>query len=244
LDLHAGLALTGLAADARQLVNKARSEASEYRSFYGSEIPGRVLADRLAGHVHTNTLYWHSRPFGCAVLVASYDAEEGPQLHAIEPSGVCYVSGICIFQLAALRAESMVRLCVYVRHAHFCSFVCCVDFPFSLFPSLSSLCAQRYFATAVGKSKQGSASELEKLDFSKLTVAEGVKHLARILFKLHDEVKDKALDVELSWVCDASKRLHVTVPDDIAQEAIRLAKESKKKEEMEDDDDDDDEKKA
>jgi len=192
LDLHAGLALTGLAADARQLVNKARSEASEYRSFYGSEIPGRVLADRLAGHVHTNTLYWHSRPFGCAVLVASYDAEEGPQLHAIEPSGVCY----------------------------------------------------RYFATAVGKSKQGSASELEKLDFTKLTVAEGVKHLARILFKLHDEVKDKALDVELSWVCDASKRLHVTVPDDIAQEAIRLAKDAKKKEEMEDDDDDDDEKKA
>jgi 20S proteasome subunit alpha 7 len=48
LDLHAGLALSGLAADARQLVNKARSEASEYRSFYGSEIPGKVLSDRLA----------------------------------------------------------------------------------------------------------------------------------------------------------------------------------------------------
>ena len=48
LDLHAGLALSGFAADARQLVNKARSEASEYRSFYGSEIPGKVLSDRLA----------------------------------------------------------------------------------------------------------------------------------------------------------------------------------------------------
>lgn len=91
LDLHAGLALSGLAADARQLVNKARSESSEYRSFYGSEIPGKVLADRLAGHVHTNTLYWHARPFGCSILVASYDEETGPQLHAIEPSGVCYV---------------------------------------------------------------------------------------------------------------------------------------------------------
>lgn len=48
LDLHSGLALSGLAADARQLVNKARDEASEYRSFYGSAIPGKVLSDRLA----------------------------------------------------------------------------------------------------------------------------------------------------------------------------------------------------
>lgn len=106
------------------------------------------------------------------------------------------------------------------------------------------LCVQRYFATAIGKSKQGSASELEKLDFSKLTVAEGVKHIARILYKLHDEMKDKELDVELSWVCDASDRKHVSVPNDIAQEAIRLAKEAKRKEDMDDDDDDDDEKKA
>lgn len=41
--------------------------------------------------MHTNTLYWHARPFGCSVLVSSYDEEAGPQLHAIEPSGVCYV---------------------------------------------------------------------------------------------------------------------------------------------------------
>jgi len=190
LDLHAGLALSGLAADARQLVNKARSEASEYRSFYGSEIPGKVLADRLAGHVHTNTLYWHARPFGCSVIVASFDEETGPQLHAIEPSGVCY----------------------------------------------------RYFATAIGKNKQGSSSELEKLDFTKLTVAEGVKHVARILYKLHDEVKDKELDVELSWVCSDSKRLHVAVPEAVREEAIRLAKEAKKKEEMDSDDDDDEKK--
>lgn len=102
---------------------------------------------------------------------------------------------------------------------------------------------QRYFATAIGKNKQGSASELEKLDFTKLKVAEAVNHVARILYKLHDEVKDKELDVELSWVCDASKRLHVAVPEDVRTEAIRLAKEAKKKEEMDSDDDDDDEKK-
>ena len=190
LDLHAGLALSGYAADARQLVNKARSEAAEYRSFYGSEIPGKVLSDRLAGHVHTNTLYWHARPFGCSVIIASYDDDQGPQLYSIEPSGVCY----------------------------------------------------RYFGTAIGRNKQGSSAELEKIDFTKLTCKEAVNHIARILYKLHDEVKDKELEVELSWVCDESKRLHVLVPEPYRSEAIRLAKESKRREELDSDDDEEEKK--
>jgi 20S proteasome subunit alpha 7 len=191
VDLHAGLALSGLAADARQLVNKARSEAQEYRSFYGSEIPGKVLNDRLAGHVHNHTLYWHSRPYGCSVLLATYDEGNGPQLYGIEPSGVSY----------------------------------------------------RYFAVAIGKYKQGSSSELEKLDFTKLTVKEAVNHVARIIYKLHDEVKDKELELELSWVCDESNRLHVPVPDPYRSEAIRLAQEAKKREEMDSDDEEEEEKK-
>jgi len=116
-----------------------------------------------------------------------------------------------------------------------------LTFPVSLFVVV--FLSQRYFATAIGKYKQGSASELEKLDFTKLTCAEAVKHVARIIYKLHDEVKDKELELELSWVCDASKRLHVPVPEAERLEAIRLAQEAKKKEEM-DSDDDDDEKKA
>jgi 20S proteasome subunit alpha 7 len=53
-------------------------------------------------------------------------------------------------------------------------------------------------------------------------------------------VKDKELELELSWVCDESKRLHVLVPAEVRAEAIRLAVEAKKKEEMDSDDDDDD----
>lgn len=40
-------ALAGLAADARQVANKAREEAQNYRSFYGVPIPGSLLADRI-----------------------------------------------------------------------------------------------------------------------------------------------------------------------------------------------------
>lgn len=39
---------------------------------------------------------------------------------------------------------------------------------------------QRYFGVAIGKYKQGSSSELEKIDFTKLTCAEAVKHIARM----------------------------------------------------------------
>lgn len=90
IDVNSGLAMSGLAADARQLVNKAREESRSYKAFYGSEIPGQVLADRLAGHVHTHTLYWYLRPFGCAALVAAYDEERKAQLYLIEPSGISY----------------------------------------------------------------------------------------------------------------------------------------------------------
>jgi hypothetical protein len=51
-----------------------------------------VFSVLCSGHVHTNTLYWHARPYGCSVIVATYDEDSGPQLYAIEPSGVCYVS--------------------------------------------------------------------------------------------------------------------------------------------------------
>ena len=57
-DLHTGFAMCGIQADARQLVNQSRTEARNYKSFYGNSIPGKVLAERVASHVHMHTLYW------------------------------------------------------------------------------------------------------------------------------------------------------------------------------------------
>ena len=37
-----------MAADARQLSNKAREEAQNYRSFYGDAIGGETLVERIA----------------------------------------------------------------------------------------------------------------------------------------------------------------------------------------------------
>jgi len=88
--IHNGIALSGFAADARQIVNRGREEAANYKSYYASVIPGKVLANRLAGFVHLYTLYWYYRPFGCAVLIASYSPQGEPELHQIDPSGVCH----------------------------------------------------------------------------------------------------------------------------------------------------------
>lgn len=58
VDEHAGVAMAGLAADARRIVKIARHESQEYRNFYGAQIPGNILSNRLASEVHTYTLYW------------------------------------------------------------------------------------------------------------------------------------------------------------------------------------------
>eukprot|EP00696_Hemimastix_kukwesjijk_P014017 gnl/Hemi2/27921_TR9215_c0_g2_i1.p1 gnl/Hemi2/27921_TR9215_c0_g2~~gnl/Hemi2/27921_TR9215_c0_g2_i1.p1 ORF type:complete len:251 (+),score=72.01 gnl/Hemi2/27921_TR9215_c0_g2_i1:60-812(+) len=84
---HCGIALSGLVADSRQIVNRARAEAKSYRQFYGEAIPPHVLAARVASYVHTFTLYWHTRPFGSASMFACV-GRDGPELYMIEPSGV------------------------------------------------------------------------------------------------------------------------------------------------------------
>jgi len=182
VDQHCGMAMSGLAADARQLANKGREEARSYKSFYGAPIPGQVLADRIAGHVHMHTLYWYLRPFGASVLIAAYD--EQPGLWMVEPSGVVY----------------------------------------------------KYFGCAIGKGRAGAKTELEKIKFDQIKCKDAVYEIARIIYLLHDEVKDKPFELELSWVCDDSKREHVLVPDQLRDDAIVRAQALKKKTEQESDD--------
>jgi len=185
VDYHVGIAMAGLAADAKQLVNRARSEARSYRSFYDEQIPGSVLNERLSGFVHMYTLYWYLRPFGASILVASYDEANKPELYLIEPSGVSY----------------------------------------------------RYKGASIGKHKQGAKTELDRIKYDDVTCREAVKEIAKMIYKLHDDVKDKEFELELSWVCDESKRKHVFVPKDIKDAAVKEAIEAKKKAEMDESDD-------
>ncbi|KAI7854235.1 nucleophile aminohydrolase [Circinella umbellata] len=90
-----------------------------------------------------------------------------------------------------------------------------------------------YHGCAVGKGKSVAKTEIEKLDLSNMTVREAVNQITRIIYTCHDDAKDKDFELELSWICAESKNKHQFVPEDIKQEAERLAKESLD-EEMED----------
>jgi len=171
VDKHSGICVSGMIADARQIVNHGRGEAQRYNDFYGSAIPGTVLSDRISGMMHMYTLYWTVRPFGCSVLIGSY-SEDGPRLHAVDPSGISY----------------------------------------------------RHFATAIGKGKNGAKSQLEKLDLATLTAREAVIEAAKVIYTQHDPVKDKPIELEISWISDETNRMHKLVSPEMHAEAEAAAK--------------------
>lgn len=89
-DKHVGIACTGVSADGRQLVNRAREEAANFLSTYGSPAVPSVLANRLSLFVHYFTIHGALRPFGATALMAAYDEDvKKAELYMVEPSGDC-----------------------------------------------------------------------------------------------------------------------------------------------------------
>nr|CAD7446297.1 unnamed protein product [Timema bartmani]CAD7457144.1 unnamed protein product [Timema tahoe] len=164
-------AVSGLISDSRQIVETARSEASNYRAQYGTNIPLKYLNERVAMYMHAYTLYSAVRPFGCSIILGTYE-QDGPVMYMIDPSGVSY----------------------------------------------------GYFGCAVGKAKQAAKTEIEKLKLQDMGCRELVKEAARIIYLVHDELKDKQFELELSWVGAATNGLHERVPHQIFLEAEKSAK--------------------
>ena len=75
IDSHVGIAVTGLPPDGRQIVNRAREEAQNYRETYGDKIVPSILSGRLAQFMHYYTLHGSVRPFGSAAIISSYDVD-------------------------------------------------------------------------------------------------------------------------------------------------------------------------
>lgn len=183
IDKHIGMAVAGLLADARQIVETAREEATNYKFNYGSPIPIKHLVDRVSMFVHAHTLYSSVRPFGVSCLIGSYGVD-GPEMYVIDPSGVSF----------------------------------------------------GYYGCATGKAKQAAKTEIEKLKMKDMPCADLVKEVAKIIYIVHDEVKDKNFELELSWVGEMTNGKHEFVPKNVFTEAEKFAKEA-----LEESDDSDDE---
>ncbi len=86
LDDHVGCATSGLVADARVLVDRARMDAQMNRVTYDERIEVETLVKKTCDFKQTYTQYGGVRPFGTALLICGIDSV-GAHLYETDPSG-------------------------------------------------------------------------------------------------------------------------------------------------------------
>lgn len=90
-----------------------------------------------------------------------------------------------------------------------------------------------YNGCAIGKGQQFAKTEIEKLALDTLSMQEAVEAVARIIYKAHDDAKDKDFELQLSWIGPETTYRHEPVPKALHDEAVRKAQQALE-EEMED----------
>lgn len=86
IDDHMGAATSGLVADARALIDRARVESQINKVSYDEPIGVEVLAKKICDFKQTYTQYGGVRPFGTALLIAGVEDSEA-RLFETDPSG-------------------------------------------------------------------------------------------------------------------------------------------------------------
>ncbi|MFX0021750.1 MAG: archaeal proteasome endopeptidase complex subunit alpha [Candidatus Hermodarchaeota archaeon] len=87
IDEHVGVAISGLHADSRALINYARVQAQSFRLTYDEPVRLNMLAKAVADLKQQYTQFGGVRPWGCALFFVAIDAS-GPQIYTTSPSGI------------------------------------------------------------------------------------------------------------------------------------------------------------
>lgn len=85
IDENIGAATSGLVADARVLVDRARVEAQSNRITYNEPIDVEILAKKICDFKQLYTQHGGVRPFGISLLIAGVN--DAPRLFETDPSG-------------------------------------------------------------------------------------------------------------------------------------------------------------
>ncbi|MFX1275321.1 MAG: archaeal proteasome endopeptidase complex subunit alpha [Promethearchaeota archaeon] len=87
VDEHIGVAISGLHADSRMLINYSRVQAQSFRLTYDEPVRLGMLVKSIADLKQMYTQYGGIRPFGCALFFIGIDSI-GPQIFTTSPSGI------------------------------------------------------------------------------------------------------------------------------------------------------------
>ena len=110
VDDHLGVALAGLASDARVLSNFMKQQSLSSKMTYARPIPVERIVNMIGDRAQTNTQHYGKRPYGVGLLVAGVD-DLGPHLFEFSPSGMTQEMVAC-----AIGARSQMARTYLERH--------------------------------------------------------------------------------------------------------------------------------